>query len=465
MLPKTEKKGKGTGGKPGDTSALKRFLKRYEGHCAQCQSSVSPTITRGLKKCIQDGSKYLKIILSGPESSSDASSPVLLRPLLMTIRDERYMLATDLCLWGIPLCNQDVATLAILLELRGRTSYPFIKLEAVDCGIDMWSLERLGKAVQYSQLTSITLDHNKFQDEGIQCLIRGLEGNMKLVFLSLCYCNLGPSSGAVLGKLLVESAISELHLTGNYLQCSGAVDLITPVAEHVQKLTTERPPEEATSLAHQILEAQEQSGIHTLISGQPAAMDRPTVSPDRSSEKGKRKKKGRKKKGKPTPIPGPWVSKLYLADNGIDARGKEGETGVLEFSQLLSSLIRYSEHLSELDMDDNCLGELPATDILEALMERNQRKLPCMKIKVTAQMSPLTFKAILKQSGKLKTSKKKRRRKILLSFFKPQSKMALTGGKKKLTKHRKHQPQCGRKSIKLNYRHRDISDITLDICT
>ncbi|XP_075125693.1 uncharacterized protein LOC142198559 [Leptodactylus fuscus] len=399
MLPKTEKKGKGTGGKPGDTSALKRFLKRYEGHCAQCQSSVSPTITRGLKKCIQDGSKYLK---------------------------------------------------AILLELRGRTSYPFIKLEAVDCGIDMWSLERLGKAVQYSQLTSITLDHNKFQDEGIQCLIRGLEGNMKLVFLSLCYCNLGPSSGAVLGKLLVESAISELHLTGNYLQCSGAVDLITPVAEHVQKLTTERPPEEATSLAHQILEdvvvsfslepdienrlknflqgnsaecssakiteigwfsknlSQEQSGIHTLISGQPAAMDRPTVSPDRSSEKGKRKKKGRKKKGKPTPIPGPWVSKLYLADNGIDARGKEGETGVLEFSQLLSSLIRYSEHLSELDMDDNCLGELPATDILEALMERNQQK---------------------------------------------------------LTKHRKHQPQCGRKSIKLNYRHRDISDITLDICT
>ncbi|KAG8580434.1 hypothetical protein GDO81_007302 [Engystomops pustulosus] len=238
---------------------------------------------------------------------------------------------------------------------------------------------------------------------------------MKMVSLSLCYCNLGPPSGTVLGKLLAESAISELYLTGNYLQCSGAVDLITSIAEKVQELTTEKPTEEATSLAHQILEAQDQSGIHTMMSGPPtpaiSPAITPAISPDRGSEKGKRKKKGRKKKDKPIALPGPWVRKLFLANNGIDARGIEGETGVLEFSQLLSSLIRYSEQLSELDIDDNCLGELPATDILEALMERNQRKLPRLKIKVTAQISPVTFKSILKQSGKLKTSKKKRRRK------------------------------------------------------
>ncbi|KAM4043387.1 uncharacterized protein ACNLHF_013713 isoform 3-T6 [Anomaloglossus baeobatrachus] len=329
----------------------------------------------------------------------------------MTIRDERYMLATDLCLWGVPLSNQDVASLAILLELRGRTSYPFIKLEAIDCEIDIWSMERLGKAVQYSQLTSIILDHNEFRDEGIQSLIQGLEGNLKLVSLSLCFCNLGPPSGAMLGKLLAQSAISELDITGNHLQCSGAVDLITEIAEYAQKLGTEKPSEEASSLAHQILEAQDQSGIHTMMSGQLTAMEIPETSPDRSSHKGKRKKRGRKKKDKSAALPGPWVKKLYLANNGIDARGKEGETGVLEFSQLLSSLIRYSEQLSELDIDDNCLGELPATDILEALTERNQGKLARLKIKVTAQISPVTFKAILKQSGKLKTSKKKRRRK------------------------------------------------------
>ncbi|XP_073432704.1 uncharacterized protein [Dendrobates tinctorius] len=410
MPSKTKKKGKGAAVKAVDSSALKKFLKRYEQHCGQYQSYVSPTITCALKKCIQDGSKYLKIILSCPDTSA-GSSPVLLRPLLMTIRDERYMLATDLCLWGVPLSNQDVASLAILLELRGRTSYPFLKLEAIDCGIDVWSMERLGKAVQYSQLTSITLDHNEFQDEGIQSLIQGLEGNVKLVCLSLCYCNLGPPSGAVLGNLLAESAIRELYLTGNYLQCSGAVDLITAIAEYVQKKASEKPPEEASNLAHQILEAQDQSGIHTMVSGEPAAMENPVTSPNRPSDKTKRKKRGKKKKDKPVPLPGPWVSKLYLANNGIDARGKEGETRVLEFSQLLSSLIRYSEQLSELDIDDNCLGELPATDILEALTERNQGKLPRLKIKVTAQISPVTFKAILKQNGKLKTSKKKRRRK------------------------------------------------------
>ncbi|XP_066445461.1 uncharacterized protein [Eleutherodactylus coqui] len=411
MPQKTKKKEKGARVKAVDTSSLKKLLKRYENHCAQCQSFVSPTITRGLKKCIQDGSKYLRIILSGPEGSSEGSSPVLLRPLLMTIRDERYMHATDLCLWGVPLSNQDVASLALLLELRGRTTYPFIKLEAIDCGIDVWSVERLGKAIQYSQLTSITLDHNRFRDEGIQALIQGLEGNLKLVSLSLCYCNLGPPSGAILGKLLVQSAVSELYLTGNYLQCSGALDLITAVAECAQKQATEKPPEETTSLAHQILEAQEQSGIQTMVSGEPTAMERSAISPDKSSNKRKRKKRGRKKKDKSAPPPGPWVSKLHMANNGIDARGKEGETGVLEFSQLLSSLIRYSVQLSELDLDDNCLGELPATDILEALTERNQGKLPRLKIKVTAQISPVTFKAILKQSGKLKTSKKKRRRK------------------------------------------------------
>ncbi|XP_075057717.1 uncharacterized protein LOC142143632 [Mixophyes fleayi] len=409
MPQKSKIKGKGAGGKVIDTAVLKKFLKTYENHCAQCQSSASPTITCALKKCIQNGSNYLKIILSCPESSSDSSAPVLLRPLLLTIRDERYMLGTDLCIWGIPLSNQDVASLAILLELSGRTSYPFMRLEALDCGIDVWSAERLGKAIRYSQLTSVLLDYNEFRDEGIQGLVHALEGNTKLASLSLCYCNLGPPTGALLGKLLAESAVSELYLTGNYLQCSGSVDLIAAIAEHAKGLATERSAEEATSLAHQILEAQ--VGVHTAVSGQPETMEGSAISPVKSAEKRSSKKKGRKKKNKPALLPGPWVRKLYLADNGIDARGKEREIGVLEFSQLLSSLIRYSEQLSELDIDDNCLGELPATDILEALTDRNQGKLPRLKVKITAQISPVTFKAILKQSGKLKVSKKKRKKK------------------------------------------------------
>ncbi|XP_072263771.1 uncharacterized protein [Pyxicephalus adspersus] len=411
MPTKTKKKIKGAGIKAADTSVLKKFLKRYENHCAQCQSTVSPTITQALKKCIQNGTSYLKIILSCPGNPSDNSTTVLLRPLLMTIRDERYMLGKDLCLWGIPLSNQDVASLAILLELSGRTSYPFINLEAIDCGMDVWSVERLGKAIRCSHLTSVTLDYNEFQDEGIQGLVRGLEGNTKLVSLSLCYCKLRPSSGALLGKVLSESAVCELYLTGNYLQCSGAVDLITSIAKYAQSLSKEGPPEQPLDLAHQILEAQGQSGIRTAISEELEINDRPATAPERTAEHKKSKKKGRKRKKKTALPPGPWVTKLHLADNGIDAMGEERETGVLEFSQLLSSVIRYSEQLSELDLDNNCLGEMAATDILEALTYRNQGKLPRLKIKVTAKITPITFKAILKQGGKLKASKKKRKKK------------------------------------------------------
>ncbi|KAM4771176.1 uncharacterized protein WCC33_003010 [Rhinophrynus dorsalis] len=387
-------------------------MKTYENHCAQSQSMASPTITRALKKCIQDGTRYVKIILSRPEKLPEHSLRVLLKPLLMAIRDERYMLGTDLSIWGIPLSNQDVASLAILLELSGRTSYPFGKLDAIDCGIDVWSVDRLGKAIRYSQLTSVSLDYNEFQDEGVQSLVQGLEGNKRLVSLSLCYCNLGPGSGALLGKVLAQTAVSELYLNGNHLQCSGAVDLIITIAEYSQSSTAQESAEVPTSLAHQILEAHDNAGVHTAISGK-LADGQSRTSPERSPGKKKKRRKGAssKTKSKPVPDPGPWVSKLHLADNGIDAMGKEGETGVLEFAQLLSCLIRNSKQLSELNLDDNCLGEMPANDILEALIDRNSAKLPRLKIKVAAQIPSSLFKAILKNSWKLKVTKKRRKKK------------------------------------------------------
>ncbi|KAM4693136.1 uncharacterized protein O3C94_003857 [Discoglossus pictus] len=413
MPEKKKKKGKDKGGKAVDTFVLKKFLKTYENHCTQSQSVPSPTIKRALKQCIEDEARYTRITVSPPGRPPEDSLPVLLRPLLMTIRDERYMQGTDLCVWGIPLGNQDVACLAIILELRGRTCYPFSRLEAIDCHMDVWSVERLGKAMEYSHLTSLTLDYNEFGDEGLQGLVQGIEGNKKLVYLSLCYCNLGPACGALLGKVLAESAISELYLNGNYLQCSGAVDLITGIAEYAQSLAMEEAAEVAINPAHQILEAHDNAGIHTAVSGTASSKDA-GISPVQSATKKKGKRKGskKKKKAKSALPPGPWVSKLHLADNGIDAMGQERDTGVLEFSQLLSSLIKYSEQLSELDLDDNCIGELPANDILEALTERNKGKLPHLKIKVTAQLPSTIFKSILKNSKKLKASKKKRKKKV-----------------------------------------------------
>lgn len=45
---------------------------------------------------------------------------------------------------------------------------------------------------------------------------------------------------------------------------------------------------------------------------------------------------GIKKKIKDLTEAGPWLVKLYLADNGIDRRGKEGGNGLLEFTQILT---------------------------------------------------------------------------------------------------------------------------------
>uniref|UniRef100_H2ZXJ8 Uncharacterized protein n=1 Tax=Latimeria chalumnae TaxID=7897 RepID=H2ZXJ8_LATCH len=155
-----KKKGKSKKGSLPDVAILlKKFMKTYEKHCAQAQSSVSPTIKQGLQKCIEREEPFRRIILTCPEVVSEVSPPAHFKPLLMTIRDERYMLGKELCIWNIPLNNQDIADLSIVLELRGRTVYPFSKLELMDCAIDVWSVERLGKATSFSNLTIIVLDY------------------------------------------------------------------------------------------------------------------------------------------------------------------------------------------------------------------------------------------------------------------------------------------------------------------
>ena len=47
----------------------------------------------------------------------------------------------------------------------------------------------------------------RFGDEGCQKLCNGLHGNKTLLSLSMTFCDLGVDSGAILGKLIVNSAI------------------------------------------------------------------------------------------------------------------------------------------------------------------------------------------------------------------------------------------------------------------
>ncbi|XP_053759738.1 uncharacterized protein LOC109260202 isoform X3 [Panthera pardus] len=338
---------------------LQKFLKTYQKHCAQTQTSVCPAIKQDLKTSINNEQILRKFMLVRPDDSPPSILPISLEPLLMTIRDECYLLGKEICIWGLQLSNPEIARLASLLELKGRTTCPFTTLELIDCRMDLWSLQRLGRALPCSYLHSLVLDYCRFGNEEIESIFSGLENNQRLQVLSLRYCGLGPQNGPRLGSIICQSSICELHLDGNYLQCSGALALLRPIAEYAEMQGKDQPD---TRNSPQQLQAKQRA------SSTSNRITKPSGAETGKTASGKERRKKGIKKIKDSA--GPWLVKLYLADNGIDGKGKEGENGLLEFTQILTCLIKYSAHLREIDLGNNVLGEMAATDILEALRAR-----------------------------------------------------------------------------------------------
>uniref|UniRef100_A0A8C6W5B8 Predicted gene 28729 n=1 Tax=Nannospalax galili TaxID=1026970 RepID=A0A8C6W5B8_NANGA len=390
---------------PSVVPALQKFLRTYEKHCAQSRTSVCPAIRRDLKSSISNEQILRKFMLVRPDDSSPSLLPVSLEPLLMTIRDEGYTLGKEICMWGLRLSNPEIARLALHLETKGRATCPITTLEIIDCKMDLWSLGRLGKALQLSSLQFLVLDYCKFGNGDVESIFSGLENNQRLQGLSLRYCGLGPGSGPRLGSVISQSAISELHLDGNYLQCSGALALLRPIGAYAEvqgkdQSTSASPYTGSPPQPSQVC----RRGSSTLnqIARSPEAITLKTTS------RKKKRKKGIKKKVKGLMEAGPWVVKLYLADNGIDGKGEEGKQ-LLEFTRLVTCLIKYSPQLREIDLGNNVLGEMAATNILEALRARRTGKLPALKITVTPQISSDTFKSIWKHSKKSTALKKKKK--------------------------------------------------------
>ncbi|XP_004397370.1 PREDICTED: uncharacterized protein LOC101374865 [Odobenus rosmarus divergens] len=242
---------------------LQKFLKTYEKHCAQTQTSVCLAIKQDLKTSINNEQILRKFMLVRPEDSPTSILPISLEPLLMTIRDECYMLGKEICIWSLQLSNPEIARLASLLELKGRAACPFTSLELIDCRMDLWALGRLGRALPCSCLRSLVLDYCRFGSEEIESIFSGLENNQRLQALSLRYCGLGPQSGPRLGAIIYHSSICELHLDGNYLQCSGALTLLRPVAEYAKTQGRDQPatsPPDPGSPPQQLQESQTSEG-------------------------------------------------------------------------------------------------------------------------------------------------------------------------------------------------------------
>nr|XP_042137388.1 uncharacterized protein LOC107401031 isoform X2 [Peromyscus maniculatus bairdii] len=401
-----ERKQKPKGAPPSVVPVLQKFLKTYQKYCVQSRTSPCPAIQRDLKSSIDREQVLRRFMLVRAGDASVSSPPVSLEPLLMAIRDESYVLGKEICVWGLQLTNPEIARLALFLESKGHTTCPVTTLEIINCKMDLWSLGRLGKALQFSGLQLLVLDYCKFGNEELESIFSGLETNQRLQGLSLRYCGLGPQSGPRLGSVISQSAICELHLDGNYLQCSGTLALLRPIAEYAEMQGKAQPTSASPHAGNPTLLPQVCRGGSSTLSQIAKSSEAVTV--QRTSQR-KRGKRGIRKKAHRPMEAGPWVATLHLADNSIDGTGTDGEQ-LPELARTLTCLIKYSTHLREIDLGNNVLGETAAVAILEALRARKAGKLPPLKVTVTPRISSDTFTSIWKHSKKSnKTSKKKKK--------------------------------------------------------
>ncbi|KAJ8310692.1 hypothetical protein KUTeg_012557 [Tegillarca granosa] len=403
MPKKGGKKGKGGKKKKAKTVAgadliIQKLIKTYDRNCALTESLACPGIRNALKACLEDGKILNKFILEAAQVEKPDDMAILLEPLLATIRQERYIHINDLHVWKYPMSYENAATLALLLE---KGCYPLRYLELLDCIIDGYSVGRLSRSFRMCEtLTHVILDYNEFGDEGCKYLCKGLEYNSTLIHLSMCYCDLGIDSGKNLGAAIASTAVREIFLDGNNLECEGAMELIKLCAEQAEYEAFQRAEAAKRKAEEEALKAEKGNGnicyylsnrvvfytnINHLIflekegklrTGSARLSGNETDQESKSDSGKKKKKKGKKKKKKeegPPPV-GPWVFKLHLADNGIDNLAYGQKFAPIIFTRILRKLIMHSEFFEELDLDDNLIGDLAAREIIEALEFRKEGK-------------------------------------------------------------------------------------------
>lgn len=417
MPKKSGKKGKGKGKKKakktiaGAEDIVHSLLKSYERNCGLTDSQISPRIKSALRACKENETVLSTFILEPVPLEKEGDLPVLLEPLIAAFRQERYIHIQDLYVWNYPMTYENMATVALLLE---KGCYPLRYLEFLDCLLEGYSLQRLTRSFNIcSTLTSVTLDYNEFGDEGARCFCKGMEGNITLLSVSMCYCDLGVESGDILGKMLVKTAVRELYLDGNNLECKGLVNLISLCAEQAFYESTMRAEEAAKKLQEEAEKAERESKLTPQQKREREQGYRSSgLSGDEDGIDGKKKKKkkGKKKKKKeppPPPAVGPWIHKLHVADNGIDGLAFKKELAPLQMIRILKKLIMFSNCFEELDLEKNLIGDMAAKEVLDALEHRKEtEKLGGCKVRVTSRIKKDTFDGILKLGSGLKKKKK-----------------------------------------------------------
>lgn len=386
---------------------LKDLLSVYESECKIDNSSPHVELKKYIKACADDGTYCTKLILDKQRRAGKLK--VKLVPIISAIRNVRYLLIKEIYVWDIDVKYEDVAALAHYFE---QSVYSVNYLELLDCNIDSFSIERLSRSLNACTLTTILLDYNKFGDEGCRGLCAGLAGNCTLLKLSLGYCELTAASGSYLGQLVADSAISELYLDGNNLECEGLIELIKLIVDKAEQEMIERKENQSSqdSLAAGFPLLDVKTTL-SRVQEAGASQSNPvvqSVKPVASVEKKKKKRKSAKKKAPPPPPKvGPWLQKLHVMNNSIDAFGIAAKYAPVICMRLVKKWIENAADLQELDLDDNLIGELGGREVLDGLQERKQAGLSAVKLWITHRMHPDTFTKILTLgSGGIKKAKK-----------------------------------------------------------
>uniref|UniRef100_A0A0B6ZLY1 Uncharacterized protein n=2 Tax=Arion vulgaris TaxID=1028688 RepID=A0A0B6ZLY1_9EUPU len=237
-----------------------------------------------------------------------------------------------------------------------------------------------------------------------------------MLSLSLCFCDLGVDSGKYLGHTVSTTAIRELFLDGNELQCEGAIELIKLCVDQAEIEAYQREEEEKKKTEEEELKAEkDKQSKYDGISGRDGSASEKddNSASEKKGIKKKKKGKGKKKKKKsrsPPPV-GPWLHKLHLADNGIDGFGDGGSFAPIICMRLFKKLIMNSKCLQELDLEDNTIGELGSREIMDGLKYRKEIKLGGCKVRTTHTITVDTFGSIIKFGNKVMKKGKRKRKK------------------------------------------------------
>ncbi|XP_065186689.1 uncharacterized protein LOC135817432 [Sycon ciliatum] len=310
--------------------------------------------------------------------------------------------------WFCDLTDQAIAILGRHVNKFLDHPEPLNKLKTLDlahCTISAWSASFLSRSIPLTHLKALCLDYVPFGLEGCGALSASLRGNFTLESLSMDSCGLRANCGRLLGQMLPYSALKDLSLEGNSLECEGILFLLQPfmcrVNEYLAYTKAKRELEDAVS-AHRLEQETRRQGVFRSPShGQPEQSEEPPAECELALQRFS---------FKVPPPPMPMLSRIVISGNSADCYGKAGKQGPAIMMEVVTMMVEGWEPLAELHFHNNRFGDYPAFQLLEGLERRKQAGHKDIYVTVTPYIQIDTLKAIKRLSAKPPGGKKKKKK-------------------------------------------------------